>query len=53
MPADLALSKEQRRLVRIMIAPFVFRSDTEKRLPTYDEWASACDALYPPEQVKS
>lgn len=43
-----ALSKEQRRLVRIMVAPFVFPKDTDKRLPTYEDWASAFDALYPP-----
>jgi len=41
---SVALTPEQRKLFRIVIAPWIGKDKT------FEEWADACDKLFPPKQ---
>lgn len=44
----MPLTKEQRRLLKVVIAPMLHGA---MPLPTFEEWCATCDALMPPEPV--
>jgi hypothetical protein len=47
----LTLTAEQRRLFRVLDAPWL-RKKGDPKLPTYDEWDRAHDALFGTTEVK-